>query len=531
MHSAGVSPVVHVVFAEQASRSAQRVALRYENESLTYEQLNKRANSLAAHLQSQAAVKRGDIVAVKMARRPEQLIALLAILKCGAAYLPLDENDPVARALHCLEEARVRVILADRLDEARLREDRLCITLDDRALFEEERESISAVSVGGEDACYVMFTSGSTGDPKGVVVPHRAVVRLVKGTNYIQIAQTDRILQLAPTSFDASTFEIWGALLNSAALVLYPGATLDPNLLMRQIRGNGVTILWLTAALFHVIAARYTVALQTVKIVLAGGDVLQPKLVNKVLDEVPGITMINGYGPTENTTFTCCHRMTVANRPTSCVPIGKAITGTSLHVLDGSRQPVADGESGELFVSGAGVALGYLNDGSGGGGFFTDARLASGLIYRTGDMVRVNAAGEVEFEGRRDNQVKIRGFRVSLEEIQANILKLPQIADAVVLLQKSEGGHQQLVAYLQLVAQQWISVAEIRQVLAKELPRYMIPDLIHLEVDLPITRNGKLDRARIREMAARPEDRGGDVCTQDLTGVGYVGDEYSQAHH
>ena len=501
MHSAGASPVIHVAFAEQASRSAQRVALRYENESLTYGQLNRRAENLAAHLQSHAAVRRGDVVAVKMARRPEQIVALLAILKCGAAYLPLDENDPPARAAHCLEEARVRVILADRLEDARPG-DRLCITLAERVLFEDERESAAAVEVSGEDRCYVMFTSGSTGAPKGVAVPHRAVIRLVKRTNYIEIAAEDRILQFAPTSFDASTFEIWGALLNGACLVLYPGATLDPNLLVRQIRDNGVTILWLTAALFHLIATRYMVALRTVKVLLAGGDVLQPKLVNKVLDEVPGITLINGYGPTENTTFTCCHRMTVENRPTSCVPIGKAITGTSLHVLDSLRRPVADGESGELFVSGAGVALGYLNHSSGSSAFFADARIADGLIYRTGDMVRVNAAGEVEFEGRWDNQVKIRGFRVSLEEIQANILKLPHITDVVVLLQKSESGDQQLVAYMQLATQQSMSVAEIRRALAVELPRYMIPDVIHLDVDLPINRNGKLDRARIRDAAA-----------------------------
>lgn len=503
MHSAGTGLVIHVAFDEQASRSAQRIALRYENGSLTYAQLNKRANNLAAHLQSHAVVKRGDIVAVKMSRRPEQIVALLAILKCGAAYLPLDENDPIARALHCLEEAHVRVILADRLDDARLRGDRLCITLDERALFEEEREYAPAVGVSGEDPCYVMFTSGSTGAPKGVVVPHRAVIRLVQGTNYIAIAESDRILQFAPSSFDASTFEIWGALLNGAALVLYPGATLDPNLLVRQIREHAVSILWLTAALFHLIATRYTVALRTVKVVLAGGDVLQPKLVNKVLDEVPAITLINGYGPTENTTFTCCHRMTVANRPTSSVPIGKAITGTCLHVLDSARRPVADGERGELFVSGAGVALGYLNDSNDGGAFFADARLASGLIYRTGDLVRVNAAGELEFEGRQDNQVKVRGFRVSLEEIQANILKLPQIADAVVLLQKFDSGEQQLVAYLQLTAQHSMSVTEVRQALAVQLPRYMIPDLIHLKVELPINRNGKLDHARIRTAAAR----------------------------
>jgi len=436
-----------------------------------------------------------------MSRRPEQIVAMLAILKCGAAYLPLDANDPVARNQHCLRAAAVAVIVMDRCSDERGLDGVACIGADHRELFTSELETGPDVKALPDDSCYVMFTSGSTGRPKGVVVPHRAVLRLVKQTNYIQIERDDAILQFAPATFDASTFEIWGALLNGATLVLYSGATLDPNLFAKEIRDNGVTILWLTAAVFHLVATRYLVALQTLKILLAGGDVLYPKLVNKVLDAIPGITIINGYGPTENTTFTCCHRMTAANRPGDCVPIGRAIAGTTLHILDESRRPVADGEAGELFVSGPGVALGYLNESSNGKAFFYDAGIAAGLIYRTGDRVRVNADGDIEFGGRNDNQVKVRGFRVSLEEIQAGLLKLPQVTDAVVLLEKSESGDQQLVAYIQSSREPLPAVADVKKALAADLPRYMIPDLIYLSASLPINRNGKIDRHRIRQAA------------------------------
>lgn len=491
------SMLLHRLFEQLAEHGPERIALRQADAALSYGELNERANALAEHLREHG-IGRGDIVAMAMARSFDQVTAMLAILKCGAAYLPLEAGDPLPRTLHCLEQANVRLIVADQACDPQISAGRIVIERSSAALFRSRRKANLDLAAGTDDLCYVMFTSGSTGQPKGVMVPHRAVIRLVRDTNYIEIGRDDRVLQFAPLSFDASTFEIWGALLNGATLVLYSGGMLDPNLFARDIREHQVSVLWLTAALFHLIATRYLSALQPVRTLLAGGDVLHAKLINKVLDEIPGITVINGYGPTENTTFTCCHRMTVTNRPGDIVPIGRPITGTAVHVLDETLQPVPPGAVGELFASGPGVALGYLNQAAGCSAFFRDARIAEGTIYRTGDLVRVNANGELEFQGRRDNQIKIRGFRASLEEIQASLLKLDEVTDAAVFLDQGDAGDQQISAYLQVTASHRMSIAEIRQSLARQLPRYMIPDLIHLDTHLPINRNGKIDKHRIR---------------------------------
>jgi amino acid adenylation domain-containing protein len=484
---------IQSIFEGQARRRPHAIAVSLRGESITYEQLNCRANFLAAHLQA-AGVGAADVVALSMRRSIDMIVSMLAILKCGAAYLPLDDSNPVSRSKRCLDDARVKHLVSDRDCSELCGNEIMNISTVDSTLFCSMLRTDVSARVRGDDKAYVMFTSGSTGKPKGVLVPHRAVTRLVVDTNYIQIAGTDKILQFSPTSFDASTFEIWGALLNGAALVLYSEATLDPNALRRDITDNGVTIIWLTAALFHLIAHRYIGALKPLKVLLAGGDVLSPKAVNSVLDALPGITVINGYGPTENTTFTCCHRMTVENRPPAHgVPIGKPISGTQVFILDGGRQRVERGEVGELFVGGNGVALGYLNapaDGS----FFRDPTICDGLIYRTGDLVRENSQGELEFIGRADDQVKIRGFRVSVEEIKLSILKIGGVIDAIVLPRQEESGDQLLVAYVKTQQGCELDIAQTRRQLSTFLPRYMIPDKIVLSPDLPITRNGKLDR-------------------------------------
>jgi len=349
-------------------------------------------------------------------------------------------------------------------------------------------------SLSPEDTAYVMFTSGSTGEAKGVVVPHRAIIRLVIDTNYIRVSKEDKILQISPLSFDASTFEIWGALLNGATLVLSRTEGVDPNAIKADVAECGVTIMWLTAALFHLIGDRYIDALRPLKTLLAGGDVLNPRVVNKVLEAIPGITVINGYGPTENTTFTCCHRMTRENPPAaSGVPIGRAISGTEVFVLDECLAPVDVGEVGELFTGGKGVALGYLN-GDGAGGFFRDRRICDGLIYRTGDLVRENSRGELEFVGRKDNLVKVRGFRISLDGVRQSLLQIEDVVDAVVFARKEEIGDQLLIAYVKRRQGSTLEPAQIRQQLSVFLADYMIPHSIILSEVLPITTNGKLDK-------------------------------------
>ena len=488
----GRAPAIHKVFERVAAENAGRIALSFQGREITYRELDREANAVASRL-TELSVNPGDIVAVLLPHSIEIVVAFLGILKCGAAYLPLDDASPPRRNVEFMRAANVKVLIGDGgLDAAYARNCTVLAT----AEFVANDAEFSSVDSSGDDKAYVMFTSGSTGVPKGVVVPHRGVVRLVINTNYVSIEPDDRILQLASPSFDASTFEIWGALLNAATLVPYSGRTIDPNQLKNDLLGNRISILWLTAGLFSLVAEKTIDALDSLRVLLAGGDVLNARYVSKVLERVPGITVINGYGPTENTTFTCCHVMTADNQPALNVPIGKPITGTRVHVLDDSKKPVPCGVVGELYTSGEGVALGYLDE-ENGNAFFVDETLASGLIYRTGDMVQEAGNGELHFVGRRDSLVKVRGYRVSLEEVRTHIVSLEDVVDAVVVKKDLPFGDQILVAYVRKGDGSALDAKAIRRFLAERIPKYMVPSQFVLDHALVINRNGKIDRTAI----------------------------------
>ncbi|GAB4185302.1 MAG: amino acid adenylation domain-containing protein [Wenzhouxiangellaceae bacterium] len=489
---------VHEQFDWAVKQWADRPALKFVDQTLSYEQLSARANGTAEFLASQG-VRSGDVVALYLDRSIETIVIMIALLKLGAAYLPIEKSNPIARIKYCLGVAGVRCLLHDGdREELTASVDTVIDVRGNAALLQSADQSPSA-EVNMDAVAYIMFTSGSSGKPKGVMVPHRAITRLVINTNYIEFTEHDRVLQFSPLSFDASTLEVWGALLNGSLLVLYPDSMLDPNLFKQTINDNQINILWLTAALFHLIVDRYLGALAPVKTLLAGGDVLHPGAVKKVLATMPGVTVINGYGPTENTTFTCCHRMTVDNPPKETVPIGVAITNTQVYILDDSRQAVADGEVGELYAAGAGVALGYIDENKNSSAFFEDSTVADGLIYRTGDLVRKNPAGEIEFIGRADSQVKVRGYRVCLDEVRSALLEIEDIRDALVMVEKEKSGDQLLVAYMQIASDKTFNSDESRRILMKTLPGYMIPDKFVARSDLPINSNGKLDRKRIQQ--------------------------------
>lgn len=484
---------VHKVFEEIAFKRKNGVAIKQREEDISYFELNSRANYLAKHLQSIGIVP-FEIVAVEISHSVEYIISILAILKCGASYLPIDNNLPAKRVQLYLEATDARFIITTSTNGHQVYgADLEMITMEQKELFNSLLIDFNSHPVSCSDTAYIMFTSGSTGNPKGILVPHRAICRLVIDTNYIQIEPSDGILQLAPPSFDASTFEIWGALLNGATLVPYSGSGLDPNLLKNDIEENGVTILWLTAGLFHLVTDKFIEVLTPLRVLLAGGDVLNPKYVNKVLDYFEKITVINGYGPTENTTFTTCHVMTRGNKPVNNVPIGKAISGTKTHLLDEFMQTVKKGHVGELYTSGNGVALGYLNDKIENNCFFYDDQIASGLIYRTGDLVKENVNAELEFVGRKDNQIKIRGYRVSLEEVKTSLVELDYVTDAIVVAKKYETGDQILVAYIQTKEYYEFDIKEMKKQLGLHMPQFMIPSQFILCSKLPINSNGKID--------------------------------------
>jgi acyl-coenzyme A synthetase/AMP-(fatty) acid ligase/aryl carrier-like protein len=301
-------------------------------------------------------------------------------------------------------------------------------------------------------------------------------------------------LQFAPISFDASTLEIWGPLLNGGRLVIAPAGRLSLEELVQIIRERGVTTLWLTAALFHQIVDSHLEALRGVKQLLAGGEALSVPHVRRFLGGIGAHRLINGYGPTENTTFSCCHVMTADTRIGHTVPIGRPIANSTAYVLDGQRQPVPVGVYGELYVGGAGLSRGYLNQLElTAEKFVPDPFNAGQRLYRTGDLVRYTAEGLIEFQGRIDTQVKVRGYRIELGEIEAALASHAAIKEAVVLAREDTPGDKRLVGYV-VASGEAPTAIELKEHLASQLPHYMVPAAFVTLDQLPLTPNGKVDR-------------------------------------
>jgi len=490
---------IHELFEVQAGQTPEAIALVHDATQWTYDELNRKANRLA-HSLRRLGVGRGVLVGVFMQRSPEMVMALLAILKAGGAYVPLDLSSPADRIDSMLRDAAAPVVITQSalLDRCATRAARtVCLDSAHDATLEAEPEANPGVSGDPLDLAYVMYTSGSTGQPKGVAVPHRGVVRLVKNTNYARLASDEVFLQLAPVSFDASTLEIWGSLLNGARLVLFPGQVPSLDELAEILSRNQVTILWLTAGLFHHVVEERLDALRPVRQLLAGGDVLSAPHVRRTLQSLPGVRLINGYGPTENTTFTCCHPMTDPAQVPDSVPIGRPIANTTVYILDRQMQPVPVGVRGELWTGGDGLAAGYFNRPE-----LTAERFVADpfgnartdRLYRTGDFARYLPDGTIQFLGRMDDQVKIRGFRIELGEIEASLLRHPAVRQAVVIVRDEPLAGRQLVAYLVADGLERTGPRDLRAFLKAILPDYMIPAVFVWLDRLPLTPNGKVDR-------------------------------------
>ncbi|MDQ2097153.1 MAG: amino acid adenylation domain-containing protein [Tychonema bourrellyi B0820] len=509
------SACIHQLFEVQAEQTPDAVALVLGEQQLTYQQLNCRANQLAKYLQTLGAGPE-VLVGVCFDRSLDAIVSLLAVLKAGSAYLPLDPAYPKERLDFMLSDAQISVLLTQHNLVERLPDSGAKVVC-----LEVAREEIDAQSeenpanlANAENLAYVMYTSGSTGKPKGVCVVHRGVVRLVKDTNYASLTAAEVFLQLAPISFDASTLEIWGALLNGAKLAVFPAGSPSLAELGEAIRLYNVTILWLTAGLFHLMVDDRIEDLKGVRQLLAGGDVLSVPHVQKLLREVPNCQLINGYGPTENTTFTCCFAIDSASEISNSVPIGRAIANTQVYILDRHLQPVPIGVPGELYAGGAGLARGYLNrpdltaerfipnpftnkeDGLENAKNRSVSSLlpASNRLYKTGDLARYLPDGNIEYLGRTDNQVKIRGFRIEIAEIEAVIAGHPDVSQVAIAVQLDASGNKCLAAYVVKSPGQILAAGILRSFLQERLPDYMIPaGFVFLEA-LPLNPNGKVDR-------------------------------------
>ncbi len=463
----------------------------YNNIVLTYKELQEKANNLASFLLMNS-VKVNEPVVIFLDRSLEFIVCAIGILKARAAYLPIDIKYPTDRINHLLTDSNARIIITDRqLSE------KLAGVSQQLVVFEDiiESSNIQTLSYGEpDDLSYIMYTSGSTGKPKGVMVTHKNVIRLVNNNLFIDLEPNERILQTGAPVFDATTFEIWASLLNGGTLYMTNDyALLDAAELGKVLLENKITTLWLTSPLFNQLVEQDIAIFKNLKKLLVGGDVLSPKHINKVREHHKGLQVINGYGPTENTTFSTT--FSIDKTYNKNIPIGKPISNSTAYVLDSHLNLMPIGEIGELYVGGDGVAKGYLNNEElTRERFILNPFVEGDILYKTGDRVRWLPDGNIEFHGRVDFQVKIRGYRIEINEIENVLLSHPKVNEAQIIVVESNG-QKELCAYY--VLSESVSEDVLVSYLSASLPTYMIPAFF-VEIDIfPLNQNGKIDRHKL----------------------------------
>ncbi len=486
---------IHQIFEQQAEQSPAAIAVEFGDEQLTYRELNQRANGLAQRLRREG-VGPETFVGVMLERSAALIVALLGIAKAGGIYVPINLSDPQKRIDFVLDDADVSVLVTTKHIQSNLTDKNLTHVYVDE-LLEEASENLKTNSIP-DNLAYLMYTSGSTGTPKGVGITHRNVLRLVRSANYADLNSEEIFLQFAPVSFDASTFEIWGALLNGARLVVFPPFLPSLAELAEFVNRTQVTTLWLTGGLFHQLVDSDVQRMSTLKQLLAGGETLSPVHVDKAFEQLNGCRLINGYGPTETTTFACCYPI-AHDFPGPSVPIGRPISNTTAYVLS-ALQPAGVGERGELFIGGEGLGRGYhKRPDLTAERFMPDPHAArpGRRLYRTGDAACYLDQGLIRFLGRVDNQIKISGFRIEPGEIESVLAEHPALSKAIVLARQSTNGDRRLVAYFVTDNGTTINGDDLKRYLQERLPSFMVPNA-WVELDeLPLTPNGKVDRAAL----------------------------------
>ncbi|MEV5884235.1 non-ribosomal peptide synthase/polyketide synthase [Streptomyces sp. NPDC052020] len=475
------------LFADQARRTPGAVAVRDGDRELTYRRLDEWSDRVAARLLADGLAPE-DRVALVMDRGAELVVAQLAVVKAGGAYVPVDARAP---------EERTRTLLAQAGATARL-------TAREVAACAGETLTRPLPAADPDRLAYVMFTSGSTGRPKAVAVRHRDVASLATDSRFAG-GVCDRVLLHSPVAFDAATFEVWAPLLTGGCVVVAPGETVDAALVRRLAADGGLTAVWLTAGLFRLLAQDAPDCFAGLRQVWTGGDVVPAAAVRRVLAACPGLTVVDGYGPTETTTFATAHALTDAEAVPATVPVGSPLDDLRVYVLDSRLRPVPPGCAGELYVSGEGVARGYLGrPGDTAARFLADPCGPPGArMYRTGDLARRGPDGTVEFLGRADDQVKIRGFRVEPGEVEAVLAGHPGVTDVAVVAREDRPGTRRLVAYV--VGDAGRDPDALRAHARRTLPDYLVPSAVVPLAAFPLSANGKVDRAALPAPADEAE--------------------------
>ncbi len=477
------------IFAQWVQRAPEAVAVVDGSERWSYRRLDEEASSIARSL-VEVGVEEGDGVGIRAVRSAGFVAGVLGILKAGGAYVPIDPEEPEGR--QALRKRDCRFLWNE--GKVEKLEGRKLSTLNGQLPTSK-----------GLQPTYVLYTSGSTGEPKGVVVPHRAIARLVCETDYISIQPDDVVAFHSNLSFDASTLEIWGPLLNGASLVVTPTETvLSPTALATHLAENSITFLWLTTSLFNRLVQETPGMFASLRALVFGGEAADAASIRRVLENGRPGKLINGYGPTETTTFAVCHPM--ERLEGECVPIGRPIANTDAFILDADLQPAAEGE---LYIGGPGVALGYLNQPELTAQRFIETPM--GRLYKTGDRVRWLPDGSIEYLGRLDRQIKIRGHRIEPGEIEIALRRQPGVRQCAVLARPAPSGEPMLVGYF--TGEESVTEVQLREALQHMLPAHMVPSAFVWLASLPLTPNGKLDyRALPLPALDHPELRQGYVA-------------------
>ncbi|WP_432414378.1 non-ribosomal peptide synthetase [Bacillus altitudinis] len=498
-------------FEHNVRKQPNAVALSAGDHTMTYAELNEQANRLARHLQKNG-VGHQTVTAILAERTPELIVSLLAVLKAGATYVPIDPDYPESRIQYMLKDSGATHLLTHSsfINQTRsLAFDGTYLFADDQEILLMSSENLP-LEARLDDTAYIMYTSGTTGQPKGIMTTHSNIARVVKNTNYLTILETDTLLSLSNSVFDGFTFDVYGALLNGAKLVLPQKETiLDMGKLTELIKGEHISVMFVPTALFHLLVDEGTDWMRGVRKVLFGGERASVQHVRKAFDVMGKGRLLNVYGPTESTVFATYYPIDEAiPLEARSIPIGKPLNQTGAYILSEHRQLQPIGMVGELCLSGKGLAKGYLNRPDLTKQVFIAHPFASGeRLYRTGDLAYFREDGLIEYAGRVDDQVKIRGHRIELTEIEANLLMHPGVKQAVLLADHDETNHTRLLAYITCDDAWKGKLDDIKSRLKERLPAYMLPhELIELE-NLPLTPNGKVDKRQLPKPEAPQGNR------------------------